>query len=973
MIEIRGSLYSNKRRFINMSKGFKRTLSLVVTAFLLFFMSSASSFTASAKNNKSNTIYLNGMKIETHQKIDIPDELKKEYGNGEVGPYIVAFNGPIYEEMKNELENIGAKLVEYIPDFSFLTLMTPEIAKNAEELSFVDDVIIFEPAFKIHPLLKDGSEKVKENAEVKVNIITFDDASIENEIAEVGGEKLDKVYNKLVAKIKSNELKKLAKLNSVKFIEPAPEYKLYNDIARGYMDVDDMWTLGYKGAGQVVGVCDTGLDTGKNDSSMHLDFQGRINAIYPLGRSTADDPHGHGTHVSGSVLGSGARSNGQYKGTAPEANLVMQSVLDSGGGLGGLPNDLNTLFAQAWNAGARIHTNSWGAAVYGDYTTDSQNVDKYVWNNDMIILFSAGNEGDGYYGTAYDSIGAPGTAKNCITVGASENYRPNMPETRWGNIGDNPNEIAAFSSRGNCADGRTKPDIVAPGTWILSTKSSVAPESNYWQGFNSYYAYMGGTSMSTPLTAGAVAVAREYMEKQWGHTPSPAMMKAAIINGGTDMGFGYPSRDQGWGRISLTNSLTSKEYKYEDEPVKLATGQNQSYTYSVEAQNTPLKVSLVWTDYPGSPTASKALVNDLDLKVTSPTGKIYYGNDFTSPYNSGFDRLNNVENVYINTPEVGNYTVEVNAYNVPQGPQDFALFSSANFGGGAPADTEPPTCSITAPANNATVSGIVTLNADAADNNIVNRVEFYVDGTKVGTDTTSPYSIQWDSAAVANGNHSIQAKAFDGAENVGASTIITVTTDNTPKPDTTPPTCSLTAPADGATIKGTVTINADAADNIAVSRVEFYVGENKVGEDAASPYSIGWDSTTVADGAYNVQAKAFDAAGNTGASQTIAVTVKNTATVGTETKNFIGNVNNKKAKEVTINVTAQGTIDLSLSGGSGLSMELYDPSGTKVGEGTTTIQYNASQTGTYKISISTTSKRPVAYNLTATYSVQTIK
>lgn len=854
-----------------MSKGFKRYLCLSLTALLLVFVFSSSPFSASAMKNNSNTIYLNGMTIKTNENIEVPAELTKEYLLGEVGPYIVAFDGPVYESMKIELMNIGAKLVEYIPDFSFLTLMSPEIAKKAEELPFVDDVIIYQPAFKIHPSLRDGSEKVRNNTEIKINILTFDDSSIDNELASVNGIKLDKVKDKLVVKVNSNEIKKLAKLNSVKYIEPAPEYKLLNDIARGYMGVNELAGIGFNGGGQVVGVCDTGIDTGRNDSSLHLDFQGRVSEIYALGRSTADDPHGHGTHVSGSVLGNGARSNGQYKGIAPEANLVMQSVLDSSGGLGGLPSDLNTLFAQSYNAGARIHTNSWGAAVGGDYTTDSQDVDEYVWNNDMIILFAAGNEGDGYYGTAYDSISAPGTAKNCITVGASENYRPTMPDLGWGNISDNPNQIAPYSSRGNCTDGRMKPDIVAPGTWILSTKSSVAPVSNYWGSFNTYYAYMGGTSMATPLTAGAVAVAREYMQEQWNHTPSPAMMKASIINGGTDLGFGYPSRDQGWGRISLANSLLTKEYKYEDELIKLATSQSQSYTYEVENQNTPLKISLVWTDYPGSTSASKALVNDLDLKITSPSGQVYYGNDFTSPYNSGFDRTNNVENVFINTPEVGSYTVEVSAYNVPQGPQDFALFSSGNFGTGV-IDTELPTCSLTAPVDNATVTGTVQLSATATDNILVNRVEFYVDGALVGTDASNPYSLQWNSTAVTNGTHTVQAKAYDSA-------------------------------------------------------------------------------------------------GNMGASQIVSITVNNTTQVSYETKTFTGSISSKRSKDVTIAVTAQGTIELSLSGGTGLSMRLYNPSGVQVASGTSAISYNAVQTGTYRINISTTNKKTISYTLTATYPI----
>ena len=1044
-----------------MGKSFKRHLSVLLTAFLLFFLS-ASSFTAvSAKENPSNTIYLNGITIKTHEKIDIPDELKKEYSSEEIGPYIVSFNGPVYESMKTKLKKAGAELVEYIPDFSFLTLMTPEVAQNVKNFSFVNDIIVYQPAFKINTNLKNILENIKNNTEMKINILTFDDSSLDNEIADANGEKLNKVKNKVIAKIKSSEIFNLAKLNSVKYIELAPEFKLCNDVARGYMGVNDLSGIGYNGDGQVVGVCDTGLDTGSNDSSMHLDFQGRINSIFALGRSTADDPHGHGTHVSGSVLGNGARSNGQYKGTAPEASLVMQSVLDSNNGLGGLPDDLNTLFAQSYNAGARIHTNSWGAAVSGQYDTSAQQVDQYVWNNDMIILFAAGNEG-GDSGNVYNSISSPGTAKNCITVGASENYRPTMPNLGWGNISDNPNQIAPFSSRGNCSDGRTKPDIVAPGTWILSTKSSSAPSSNFWGSFNNYYAYMGGTSMATPLTAGAVAVAREYMQKTWNHTPSPAMMKAAIINGGTDLSMGFPSRDQGWGRINLADSLLTKEYKYDDESVKLSTGQSQDYTYTVESQNTPLKLSLVWTDYPGSTSASKALVNDLDLKVTSPSGSVYYGNDFTSPYDSSFDRLNNVENIFINTPEVGNYTIEVKAYNVPDGPQDFALFSSGNFDTGT-SDIEPPTCNLTSPSNNDTVTGTVALSADASDNTSVNRVEFYVDGTKIGTDAQSPYSVEWNSTSATNGSHNIQAKAFDAAGNMGESVSIAVTVNNT-QTDTTLPSCSITAPQSGASINGTISINADASDNVGISKVEFYIDGTKVGEDAQSPYSIDWDSTSATDGNHSIQAKAFDAAGNMGESVSIAVTVNNTQTDTTlpscsitapqsgasingtisinadasdnvgiskvefyidgtkvgedaqspysidwdstsatdgnhsiqakafdaagnmgesqqisvtvnntvkyETKTFTGNVFIIWGDSVTINVTAHGTIDLNLSGGEGLSMKLYNPSGKKVASGTDTINYNATQTGTYTIDISTSNFEITDYSLTATYPVQ---
>ncbi|KYH34434.1 serine protease AprX [Clostridium tepidiprofundi DSM 19306] len=779
-----------------MNRGFKRKIGLFLVTMFVIFTLFPTTFLAVESDSNPHMIYLKGKTINPKKidkpskeldKINIKDKAKvkdntnlKDIIEDSMDLYIVAFNGPIKEYMKEGAKKTGAELIEYVPDFSFLARISPENVFDILQLPYVENVIMYMPEFKINSFFKDSSGNIKKDQEGIVKIATVGNSSIlDDYIENFGGKKLNSYKNEVIIRLNFNKLEDFARLNSVKYIEPVVEHVLYNDKAKDYMGVNDIWNLGYDGSGQVIGICDTGLDTGVNDNSMHLDFQGRIDEIYALGRNTADDPHGHGTHVAGSAAGNGARSNGQFKGIAPKAHIVFQSVLDSNGGLGGLPSDLNNLFEQARQAGARIHTNSWGAPVNGQYNAEARDVDEFVWNNnDMIILFAAGNEGDGDNGsTVYNSISSPGTSKNCITVGASENYRPNMPQTRWGNVGDNVDEIAAFSSRGNCEDGRIKPDIVAPGTWILSTKSSVAPETNYWQGYNDYYAYMGGTSMATPLTAGAVAVARQYMQQEWNHTPSAAMMKAAIINGGTDLGFGYPSRDQGWGRISLVDSLKSKEYKYSDQEYSLNTGDTQTFSYSIEDSNTPLKITLVWSDYPGSVTASKALVNDLDIKVISPSGTIYYGNDFTSPYDSTHDRLNNVENVYINNPETGNYTVEVRGYNVPQGPQTFALFSSANFGT-SEQDNVPPTCSITYPNNGDALNGTITITASAQDDKAMNKVEFYIDGTKIGEDSSNPYSIDWDTTTVTNGNHTIMVKAIDTSGNVGNSNEITVSVDN---------------------------------------------------------------------------------------------------------------------------------------------------------------------------------------------------
>ncbi|MFZ5639628.1 MAG: S8 family serine peptidase, partial [Bacillota bacterium] len=173
-------------------------------------------------------------------------------------------------------------------------------------------------------------------------------------------------------------------------------------------------------------------------------------------------------------------------------------------------------------------------------------MDRYIRNNDMTVLFAAGNSGSNPFsgGTVYKSVGTPATAKNVIAVGASENNRAN-----FGSISDNINSVAFFSSRGTAADGRVKPDVVAPGTMILATRSSLAPAGNYSGTLNNYYGYMSGTSMAAPLTAGGVALIRQYYTDKLGITPKPSLLKATLINGAKDMGYGLASRDQGWGRV----------------------------------------------------------------------------------------------------------------------------------------------------------------------------------------------------------------------------------------------------------------------------------------------------------------------------------------------------------------------------------------------------------------------------------------
>jgi hyaluronate lyase len=191
------------------------------------------------------------------------------------------------------------------------------------------------------------------------------------------------------------------------------------------------------------------------------------------------------------------------------------------------------------------------------------------------------------------------------------------------------------------------------------------------------------------------------------------------------------------------------------------------------------------------------------------------------------------------------------------------------------ADTTPPSVSLTAPAAGAFVRGTaVTVSANASDNVGVVGVQFKLDGANLGAeDTSSPYSITWNTTTAANGSHTLTAVARDAAGNSTTSAGVTVTVDNAV------PTVSVTAPANGAFVKGTtVTVSANASDNIGVVGVQFKLDGADLGaEDTSSPYSITWNTTTASDGGHTLTAVARDAAGNTTTSSSVSVTVDNAA------------------------------------------------------------------------------------------------
>ncbi len=742
------------------------------------------------------------------------------------GYYLVQFQGPVEQSWKDEITKLGVEILEYIPDYAFKVRMTSDVAQKLTGLKSVRWVGVFEPAYKLSsellPVMTQKTSDLKSAPQI-YRVYVEHGANVESvgkTIAALGLQVVGVDGNRLLVVAGPDRLAALTQILDVAWIETFKLPKAYsqpdssghpNEYGGGnIMGAATANANGYDGSTQTVAVADTGLGGGTTTTA-HRDIpSSRITAIYNWAGSNSpgcytitddgavDVDSGHGTHVTGSVL-SGGGTSGEGKGTAPAAHLIFQAVenwvtftgscassYSNGYYLMGLPTDEGTLFQQAYDAGARIHSNSWGSDTAGAYDADSVYVDTWTWSHkDSTVLFAAGNAGidsnsDGIIDNG--SVGSPGTAKNAVTIGASENdrqghyecdtsltyqtctgqnsiptYGASWPSDYPANPikndpqAGNAQQMAAFSSRGPAADGRIKPDVVAPGSWILSTysdmyqqgyDSSPNPRNSAWQyqGYgmprSQYYKYLSGTSMATPLSAGGSAVVRDYYKEAKGIDASAALIKATLINSAVDLldenndgvndnDYPIPNNHEGWGLINLANA-TDGTYQYVDQASGLSTGGSTSYQYTVSSSATPFKVTLAWTDYPGSASASTTLVNNLNVVVTSPSGTTYRGNVFSGGWSTtggSADTKNNVENVYIQSPAAGTWTVTVSGANVPNGPQPYALVVDGEFGTGPTPTytTTPPTPTFTAtPFGNMLQNGVPVTNLSGSQNSQTN-------------------------------------------------------------------------------------------------------------------------------------------------------------------------------------------------------------------------------------------------------------
>lgn len=717
-------------------------------------------------------ISLNGTIWDTRQG---EPAIQQELQSAPDDPYfLVQFYGPVKNEWVADLEVLGVEFLGYHPNYTYIARMDPALVTEVEAAHAVEWVGSYHPAYRLASdqemalALLDGDR-------LALNVRGFvgeDAAALERDL-EGAGVTIEWFIPRdpPVARIwaAAEQLSMIAVLRSVYRVEPYVPHELDNDRAVQVTHTWDVWRQGRNGLlqdlmgqGQIAGMVDSGLDD--NDTTPLInDFYDWTDGIQTTRIQAAisgsgcsgsckcySEDHanssGHGTHVAGSIVANGynallqrdletqARGADPYfdyawgVGQAPEAKFAFAHVAGSQGqnqgtlcGIG----DAYTTWQNVYGQGARNVNNSWGAPYYS-YTYDAVDADHIMWQNqDYLVLSSASNDGPGW-----NTVAEPGTAKNILTVGAAGNHR-----SVWANSSDTSSLLTDFSSRGpvnlSGGDGRFKPDIVASGADVLSTRSTfiLNSELTLWMnepgdgdndGHQDYW-WSGGTSMSSPHVTGAATIVRQYLQDIQGldntTPPSAALVKAMLVNGAVDMGYGYEALTsapyggrnmQGWGMVNVEQSImprAPRSFFYDDftnisgtshqsSIGPNSTGDYVEYTVSVVDSSEPLKVTLTWTDQQDG--NDGVAVNDLGLLVTSPGSTLYRGNVFGGSWSTtggAADGRNNTEVVYVQNPEVGTWTIRATMASWGGNSGTYQPYALAVSGGLGVSPTYARTCS----------------------------------------------------------------------------------------------------------------------------------------------------------------------------------------------------------------------------------------------------------------------------------------
>jgi len=567
---------------------------------------------------------------------------------------VIQFEAIPNVETREWLYKQGIELLEYIPHHAYTVSISGKVNIAALQKAKAISLIELTARQKMHPELariqeQKGSRSFDQPAEMQITFPrSFHAAEVleyltSQNISVTNTELIQ--YNVLRVTIPARRINELSLMPVVEYVEPAPpQDQLLNENSRIGSRANLLTApianggRGLDGNGVTVGVGDGG------DVHSHIDLFG----TRMISRVTGPI-HNHAVHVTGTLAGAGI-INDFYTGYASKANIVNQTFS-------------NIL----WNAGTYVQdhnmvitNNSYGDGgscnLYGYYNISSRILDQQAFDYPHLQhVFAAGNDGGkscapipAGFRTVFGSYQS---AKNVLTVGSTHSN----------------GEVAGNSSKGPVKDGRTKPEITAMGVYVLSTVR------------NNAYAWSSGTSMSAPAVSGGLALLYQRYNQIHGANPKNGLMKALLCNGADDKGNTGPDFSYGYGRMHLGRSLDMLEKGHYFNST-IGHNVNQQHTITVPANTAQLKVMLYWNDPAASLLSSHTLVNDLDLKVIDPgtvsrfPAKLDTSNGgLINPATTGEDHLNNMEQVMINNPASGNYTINISALVAQNPTQEYFI------------------------------------------------------------------------------------------------------------------------------------------------------------------------------------------------------------------------------------------------------------------------------------------------------------
>ena len=594
-------------------------------------------------------------------KIKFSDSSELNFSQENNYCFLTVKNIPTDKEKEN-FTLLGLSFLEYIPKNTYLVNFPKNFNVNSLNNSNVINVLNVLPKHKLDFKINDGKypDWALNGNRLTIKILFYKDYDFSNyreSLASVNYVLMyeNESYKSITVEINEEDLNTISEINDVWFIEPidppsVPENKTARTLHRSNA-VNTQYVGGkkYNGEGINIMMQDDGL------VGPHIDRQGRLDQSFCIGcSSNANDDHGD--HVSGTIMGAG-NLDPTTKGMADGSFLYVY---------GSSNNNYYDVPAIYQNNDVIITSKSYSNGCNAGYTSLAEDLDAQINQHPSLIhVFSAGNNGTsdcGYgAGSGWGNVtGGHKQAKNVICVA-------NLTQI---------SNLAGSSSRGPAADGRIKPDIGAKGTSVNSTLTD-----------NTYGSFTG-TSMACPGIAGCMAQLYQAYKELNGNTNPPSdLMKCIMLNSADDIGNPGPDFKHGWGEVNVLRGLRMlEESNYQSGAV--SQGDDNDHDLIVPAGIKDLKIMVYWHDKEASPSSTIALVNDLDIQLTSPNGTVFQPWVLDPTPNSsllnsnavrGIDSLNNMEQITIKNPVSGIYNLLVNGTSVPFGPQDYWLTYEYNY------------------------------------------------------------------------------------------------------------------------------------------------------------------------------------------------------------------------------------------------------------------------------------------------------